>query len=124
MFFNLFKKSEAVKETPEKDDDNILAAITYCISRDSESPLINIEMKDYNEESCVAICDLLDVLSEESSYVETINMLKNGLSQDGQQALLVKIFTFIGQKAKDKILNAHRESVKDEPCIKPSDMLK
>ena len=123
MFFNLFKKPDVAKESQDEDDDNVLAAITYCITKDSESPLINIEMRDYNEESCVAICDLLDILSEESSYVETINMLKSGLHQDGQQDLLIKIFTFIGQKAKDKILNAHRESVKDEPCIKPSDML-
>jgi|LakMenE01Jun11ns_1017448.scaffolds.fasta_scaffold9013528_1 hypothetical protein len=123
MFFNLFKKPDVAKESPNEDDNNIIAAITYCITKDSESPVINIEMKDYDEESCVAICDLLDILSEENSYVETINMLKSGLSQDGQQDLLIKIFTFIGQKAKDKILNAHRESVKDEPCIKPSDML-
>jgi hypothetical protein len=123
MFFNLFKKSDIAKESPEKDDNNIIAAITYCISKDSDSPLINIEMKDYDEESSVAICELLDILSEESSYVETINMIKSGLTKDGQEELLIKIFTFIGQKAKDKILNAHKESLKDEPCIKPSDML-
>jgi hypothetical protein len=123
MFFNLFKKPEVVEESSDKDDDNILAAITYCVTKDSDTPLINIEMKEYNEECSVAICELLDVLSEEGSYVETINMLKSGLIENGQQDWLIKIFTFIGEKAKDKILNAHRESVKDEPCIKPSDML-
>ena len=123
MFFNLFKKPDIVKKSSDEDDDNILAVIKYFITKDSDRPIINIEMKDYNEECSVAICGLLDVLSEESSYVETINMLKSGLIENGQQDLLIKIFTFIGEKAKDKILNGHKESVKDEPCIKPSDML-
>jgi len=124
MFFNLFKKTEIQQSLPPQEDDNVLAAITYCVTKDSERPLINIEMKDYNEESSIALCDLLDVLSQESSYLETINMLKVGLTKDGQEDLLIKIFTLIGQQAKNKILNVHKESIKDEPCIKPSDMLK
>jgi hypothetical protein len=50
-------------------------------------------------------------------------MLKQGLINDQQEEVLLTIFTHISQQARYKIANHHKESIKDEPCIKPSDML-
>jgi hypothetical protein len=120
MLFNFFSK----KEEQIEESDDTLAAITYLIKRNDNRTLIDIELKEYNYESIEALSSLLDVLSSDTSYVETINMIKNALINDGEEELLLKLFTNIGQQAKNKVINSQQENIKDEPCIKPSDMLK
>jgi hypothetical protein len=123
MFFDFFKK-QPEKFEEEEDNDDILASVTYYIKSDKPNPIINIDLKDYDDETINGLCKILDVLSTDASYIETINMIKSALIADNQEELLLRIFTHIGQQAKHKIITAHKESVKDEPCIKPSDMLK
>jgi hypothetical protein len=50
-------------------------------------------------------------------------MIKSALLEQDEEDVLLKIFTNISKKYKDKLLKNHKESIKDEPCIKPSDML-
>lgn len=124
MFFNFFKKIEPVTESSEPTlDDDKLASITYLIKSGSPSVVIDIEMSDYDEESASAICSIIDVLSEDFTYAETINILQTALLKNGQEDLLLKIFTHVSQHSRDKILKIKQDSKKDEPCIKPSDML-
>lgn len=124
MFFNFFKKIEPATQSSEPVlDDDKLASITYLIKRGSPSVVIDIEMSDYDEESASAICGIIDVLSEDFTYAETINILQTALLKNSQENLLLKIFTHISQHSRDKILKIKQDSKKDEPCIKPSDML-
>lgn len=121
MFFNLFNNKKNINNTEETDE--ILASVTYFVTKNSPSVHIDIELNDYDEKSASAICEIIDILSEDLSYFETINMLQNALIGDKQEDLLIKIFTNISQNARDKILKTKLDSKKDEPCIKPSDML-
>ena len=111
-------------DAAEEPKDNILASVRYSVKRNSPNVIIDIDLEDYNETSASAVCTILDVLCEDFCYAETINMIRVALIQDNQEDLLLKIFTHISQEARDKILKTYKESKKDEPCIKPSDMLK
>ena len=128
MFDFLFKKNiPAIAEEPQEQeiDSNVLASITYHILDDEHStPMIDIGLSDYDSKSINALCKILDILSQDSSYLETIEMVKNGLIREGQEEALIKIFTHISEQAGKKIIRSSKESMKDEPCIKPSDMLR
>jgi hypothetical protein len=126
MFDFLFKKTPVITEEPQKQEiDNVLASITYHILDDeNNTPMIDIGLNDYDSKSIEALCKILDILSQDSSYLETIEMVKNGLIKEDQEEALIKIFTHIGKQAGKKIIRSSKENTKDEPCIKPSDMLK
>ena len=128
LMFNFFKKPKlepdlVIEHKHLGEIDKLpLASITYYIGADHK-PIIDIGLEDYSADAIDALCKLLDTLSNESIYIETINMLKQGLIKDQQEEVLLTIFTHISQQARYKIANYHKESIKDEPCIKPSDML-
>jgi hypothetical protein len=125
MFFNLFKLFQKNEEpqSVEPEKDEVLASISYLVYRNSPSVSIDIEMSDYDEESASAICSMLDVLSQDLAFAETVNMIQTALISDKREDLLIKIFTHISEHSRDKILTIKQDSKKDEPCIKPSDML-
>jgi hypothetical protein len=126
MFYNFFSKKPESEPVPveENEDINTLASISYSIKRNETSPVIDIELNDYDDESATALCKLLDILSQDKCYIETINMLKLGLLQDAQEDFLVKVFIHLGSNSKDKIMQLHQHNSKDEPCVKPSDVLR
>lgn len=119
---NIFKffGKEASKENIEKQPE---AAITYYMM-DGQGPLIDIALNDYDSQSIDSLCVLLKTLSHDACFIETIEMIKNGFIKDGHSEVAVKILTQIGETASKKLINSYKESLKDKPCIKPSDMLK
>lgn len=121
MFFKFFKNKD--QEENSSQPDETLASITYLVKRGSPSVIIDIEMNDYDEESSLAMCNIIDILSEDFSYAETIHIIQTALLNDKQEDLILKIFTHISEHSRDKILKTNHDSKKDEPCIKPSDML-
>lgn len=120
--FNFFKKKQIKTENIVDNDKLPIVSITYNINHDFETS-VDILMDDYGVESINAICKLLDTLSNDSFYIETVNMLKQGLINDDQQEVLLTILTHVSQQARYKIIQGNKDSTKDEPCIKPSDML-
>ena len=125
MFDFLFgKRTKEIQEKVEVEENiDILASITYYIPKDG-NPMIDIALGTYDNESIDSLCKLLDVLSKDACYLETLEMIKNGLIKEGQEEALLKIFTHVSQQAGKKILKVQQESVQDQPCIRPSDMLK
>lgn len=119
---NIFKffGKEVAKEEIEKQPE---AAITYYMM-DGQGPLIDIAMNDYDKESIESLCVLLKTLSHDTCFLETVEMIKNGFIKDGQSEVAVKVLTQIGETASQKLIHSYKESIKDKPCIKPSDMLK
>ncbi|NDD84725.1 hypothetical protein EBZ38_10720 [bacterium] len=129
MFDFLFKKTIDKKEDKEisqnEDINNVLASITYHIIDDeNKTPMIDIGLSDYDSKSLDALCKILDILSDESSYLETLEMIKNGFIKERHEEALLKIFTHISEQASKKLIFNKKESIKDQPCIKPSDMLR
>lgn len=120
--FNFFK-SQPINNDSEPEDD-IVAAITYAIKRNSKEALVDIELHDYDEQSIDSLCSLLDILGNDLFYIDTINMIKESFMKENREDILIRIFTKVNANIKSKLLNAHKEKIKDEPCIKPSDMIK
>jgi hypothetical protein len=120
MLFDFFKRKNT---EPTETEESMSASISYYMKPDGSGPYINIQLADYDDDSVVALCELLDTLATESCYVETIEMIKSSLIKDHQEQLLIKIFTHISKQVREKIISGHKENMKDEPCIKPSDMV-
>lgn len=119
-----FFKDKNVKEDNKKEDDTLIASVSYVVKRNSNGPLIDIELNDYNDESIGALCLILDILGNDMSYIDTINMIKECFLRENRHDLLVKVFSKINPNIKSKILNIRKDKVKDEPYIKPSEMFK
>ena len=122
--FNFFKKKPIKIEEPVDTVSKSvpLVSITYNINNNLETS-VDILMDDYGDESINGMCKLLDTLSNDRFYIETVDMLKQGLINDDQQEVLLTILTHISQQSRYKIIQSHKDSTNDEPCIKPSDML-
>ena len=116
--FNFFKKPDII-ETKKIDDS--LASISYR-AHENGSVIIDISLKDYESNSINGLCRVLDSLSSDGCFIETINMIQKGLSEDNHEEILLQIITHVGQQARIKLIKDHKE-MEDEPCIKPSDML-
>lgn len=112
------------KKPLEEDKEDNLASISYIIKKDAKTAYVDIELKDYEEESIDALCQLLDILGSDLFYFDTINMVKSSLMQENKHDALIKILTRMNSKIRDKIYNSITDSDKDEPCIKPSEMFK
>jgi hypothetical protein len=120
MFEFLFRKKT---ENIQQHENSILASITYYVPTGG-NPMIDISLGDYNDDAIEALCKLLDILSKDACYLETLEMVKNGLVSDHKEDALIKIFTHVSKQAGKKILKVQQESIQDQPCIRPSDMLK
>lgn len=118
--FNFFKKKTEIKKEPV-EENNILSSITFFVSEKDQVPYIDVAMQDYSEDSIVAICLLLNVITSDHGYIEAINMLKNGLIKDGRDDILIQILTTIEPNITKKAIE--REEKNKAPCIRPSDML-
>jgi hypothetical protein len=117
--FNFFKK-----KPDEQENTDVVASITYLIKQGSSEPLIDVALNDNDDECVEALCLLLDVLGNDMFYLDTVNMIKSMLLQSHQEDILFKVLTRINNNVREKIVNSHKEKTKDEPCIKPSDMLR
>lgn len=117
--FNFFRKQKSIKQ------DDIVASISYVVRRSSAGALIDVQLNDYDEESIDSLCHLLTVLGSDMFFIDTINIIKSSLIQENQEEVLIKIFSRLNSVIRDKILlqNQQKLELKDEPCIKPSDML-
>jgi len=113
------KQSESTEETAE---DDAIASITYKIGTNNVV-YIDVGVEDYDIETVEALCRILDVLSEDSAYIQTIETLKKGFEEVKAKDALDLIYEHIGKQVSKKVVNNVKEYMKDQPCIKPSQML-
>lgn len=117
MFFNLFRNNKS-EETPSSDD-KLIVRLSYCITEKSRTPVVDVELEDYNDECIDGLCKILDILSEEGSFIETVGIIKDAMMADNQEGYLMKIYSHIATNNK-----LNKRSKENEPCIKPSDVLR
>lgn len=110
-------------ESQPKDEDQIIATITYYVMDNENDIKIDIGIKDYTSKSIMNLCDILDVLSQDKAYIETVNMITNSLEQKGDEKLLMQFLMHIGKQANKSFVNKVEEMIANQPCIRPSDML-
>tara|TARA_B100001564_G_C20566052_1_gene636081 strand:+ start:754 stop:1122 length:369 start_codon:yes stop_codon:yes gene_type:complete len=117
-----FLKNKQSASTEETIEDNAIASITYKIAKDNVV-YIDVGVEDYDIETVEALCRILDVLSEDSAYIQTIETLKKGFEEVEAKDALDLIYEHIGKQVSQKVVNNVKEYMKDQPCIKPSQML-
>lgn len=115
MLFNFLKN-----KTTEKDEitNDILAKVSYIITKDSDSTIVDVELSEYNDECIQGLADIIDVLSQDKSVSDTVDIIKNAMIADGKGDSLIRFFSYLDMSTKKKLLNNNS----DEPCIKPSEV--
>lgn len=106
----------------ENTKEEIMAGIKYFIDDQGEIK-VDIELKDYSDESIDALARVLAALSLDDSYLQTVHMLQQSLAAEGQDEALLKIYSHLAANPNDKAVRIHKEKNKETPCIRPSDML-
>ena len=106
---------------PESSNDDMLVSINYFISK-SNGPMIDIEIKDYSDDSIDALLSMLDILMGDDFYMETLKMVTSGFVADGREDIVELIQTHLEGILASKLITAQKELL-EEPCIKPSDMM-
>jgi hypothetical protein len=117
MLFNFFKKKQI------ENNENIVAKLSYIFSKDYDTPVIDVEIQEYNDESMDGLCNILDTLGQDKTYFETIDIIKNFMIQDGQEEYLIKMISRLAPHSKSKIVDGSKQIELDKTCIRPSDIM-
>lgn len=123
--FNFLKKQENNQQENIQEDEleeDVKAAITYKIGSDN-IVYIDVNVEDYDIETVESLCKILDVLSEDYAYVQTLETLKKGFTEVEAKDALQLIYKHIAKQVSHKVVNNVKDFMKDQPCIKPSQML-
>ena len=117
MLFNFFKNNQ---NQEEQSEDEVLAKISYIITKSSDSIIVDVELSQYDDDSIKAICDILDTLSKEKSILNTLDIIKHGMIDDGEEDSIIKLISYLDSRTKNILINSYKNS--EGPCIKPSDI--
>lgn len=116
--FKFFKKT--TDTITNEEDDDVIASITYLIKRNHKTALIDVELKDFDDESVIGLSKLLDILGDDNTFIDTINIIKASFVENERYDLLVNVFSKIHSKLKLKVANMSQ--LQDKPCVKPSEI--
>jgi hypothetical protein len=118
--FNFFNNAKQEQE----QEDTVIASITYLIKENDKGIHIDVSLEDFEERSIDALCSLLDVLGNDNCYIDTINVVKQLFTNEERHDILIRMFTKIDASLRSKIIDSAKARVKDQPCIKPSEMFR
>jgi hypothetical protein len=121
--FNFFRK----RKPDATLDYDTLASINYVVDKEGKI-IVDVAVSDYDQPSLDALTSILDILSGEKFYFETVNIIKDSLVEAGKSDFLYQIIDHLAKQpltAHKNTLLSHYEHIHNStPCIKPSDMLK
>ena len=124
--FNIFNtKQTQTREEVSKlnQEDQAQVAITYYVDKNDTIVKIDVAVEDYDQESINKLCKILDVLSNEKGYLETVYIIKDWLEKQADEEALINFLMHIGKQSTKTFLNQVQDKVRNQPCIRPSDML-
>ncbi len=115
---NFFTKEQEEKQEEKQEEVNATAAITVYTESNGEF-FVDIQVKDESEESINHLVKILGMYSPEA-FVDINFMIKNSCSPE----LHTRIIThFVDEVGTDYFKTNIPESINNQPCISPSDML-
>lgn len=119
--FNFFKR---IPKADVKEEETIQkkASIEFYVENENDTrPKVTINIDDYDDASINALCNIVNVLAEDSLVVETYNIIQNFLLQENRHDVLMKVLLLISQT---KTINSkfHKSAQNNEPYIKPSEL--
>ena len=100
-------------------DEEVDACIIYYVTKEGET-CVDVEISDYENKTINNLCLLLEAISDEASFLDTLEMIKKGFLSGGREELFLTVATFLIERANlAEILTKEAE----RPCIRPSDVL-
>jgi len=117
-FFKMFNKKETA---PVQEEPNILSAIMFSID-DNGEVFVDINIGDQEKESIKSLSSVLTAVASPEMPVTVLDMIKNSLIKDGKTEEYICFITDYMLQT-DNLLKEYGVEVKDEPYIKPSDMI-
>jgi len=125
--FNIFNTKQKMQTTEEmsklNQEDQAQVAITYYVDKNDSIVKVDVAVEDYGEESINKICKILDALNNEKGYLETVYIIKDGLEKEANEEALINFLMHVGKQSAKTFLNQTQDKVRNQPCIRPSDML-
>ena len=121
--FNFFKKrEEASQPEPEKveEEQPFGAQLIYFV--DEGEPKVDVSIPDFEPKSIENLTILLAGISGAAYFTPTLDLVKEGMIEAGKSEELLKMLNILQvlQLTKNSIGN---KDEKEEPCIKPKDVL-
>ena len=119
-FFNKNKEQEQEEEEiviDQEVEDDSLAAITYFLDQDGKV-MVDVAMPEYDVDSVEKIAKIVEALSTQKCFIQTVEMIRKGLIEVGHEELLVHFLLGLG------VPDGNLKNKKDGPCIQPSELLK
>ena len=118
--FNYNDKDKQPEENPEEEP--YIACISYKIGQD-KVVTVDVTVEDYSAYPISQLCLILDLLASDNSYMQTIDILKQGFVNAKEEEALEQIYLHLSRQVSNKIINTLKETNQSQPCIKPSQML-
>lgn len=117
-FYNLFNFFSRKQDETQDNIDTELAYIKYYISTDGVK--IDVNIQDMSEESIKYLSILLNTLSAQDSFHNTLKIIENFFLAEGEYQSLVKLYSALDPS----IIKQRLDSRENSPYIKPSEMIR
>ena len=98
-------------------EKNTIICVSYRVDEDGEY-FVDVDINDYEPQTLKQLGTLLASIPSTQFQIQTINIVKDAFLAEGKSKELELLVEALEKKAKE----GAKES-KNEPCIKPSDML-
>ncbi len=120
-FLNIFNKQKKKEEPVEDTSLDVLSAVIFSID-DQGEVYVDINLKESTKESVKSLSTLLATVASPTMPVTVLEMIKTSLlKEDRTEEYIAFIADYMSKT--DAILEDYGQSVKEEPFIKPSDMI-
>lgn len=123
---------EILSEQPEDEnteeyqpiyEDKTQVAITYYIEEGDDTIKIDVGVKDCSDENIIRLGDILNVILQDTGYIETVNMIQKEFAKKGLEEEGLKFLLMVGKQSKKYVNETAKEQKRSKPCISPSDIL-
>lgn len=107
------------------EDNKNLAAITYRLTTNNEI-VIDVEIEEFSKESIENLAKICANIASDQLAYETVGYIKDLLVNNNQVVLLMPFISKLNQNCDTitKLLQSkNQEETKQQPCVRPSDMM-
>tara|TARA_B100001564_G_C20661251_1_gene681632 strand:- start:2251 stop:2604 length:354 start_codon:yes stop_codon:yes gene_type:complete len=116
--FNFFKKNkDNEEELNSVEEYEETTAITYYLDQEGKV-IVDVSMPEYDIDSVTKLAKIVETLSNQKCFIQTVEMIRKGLMETEHEDLLVHFLIGLG------IPEGNLKTAKNGPCIQPSDLLK
>lgn len=120
-FLNLFKKSNQKENEFQQEEPQILSSVTYSMDENGEM-FVDINIAETNEKTLKSLSSLLVTVATTKSSLTVLDMIKKSLVNSGNTEEYLTFLTDYMTKT-DVLFEELEEKTKEEPYIKPSEMI-